>query len=359
MFILRILILLGALHGTFLGIAVFNKRKKSQSNLFLSLWIYALVYLLLNTYLYLAGIIPTHICFFFSIEFDLFLLGPLSYFYIKSLTDINFEFKKIYLFYLSPAAISFFAFIIYLTTDAALFTQYYNYALTSFVWASVFSLANIIILFKKRYGFYNWMITLERKIWIFSLIIISILSWIASVLLIIFAYSLVDSAAFKELMHAMIALNVAFVIYLLGYFSLLHPVIFVDEIDYDKKYPVKQFLTDEDTDQEYKRLKSVMEQQKAYIDIELTLGDLSALTRIIPPVRLSQIIRKHEEINFNEFLNTYRLNEVKKLLQNLANNKKSILELAFAAGFNSKATFNRVFKEKTGMVPKEFRRQSS
>jgi len=359
MFILKILILLGALHGTFLGIAVFNKRKKSQSNLFLSLWIYALVYLLLNTYLYLAGIIPTHICFFFSIEFDLFLLGPLSYFYIKSLSDINFSFKRIYLVHLTPAALSFLAFMIYLLTNAALFTHYYEYAYSTFVWCTIYSLASIIILYKKRYGFYNWMITLERKIWIFSLILLSILSWIASLLLIIFAYSPGDLTAFKDLMHAIIALNVAFEIYLLGYFSLLHPVIFVDEIDYDKKYPVKQFLTDEDTEQEYKRLKSVMEQQKAYIDTELTLDDLSALTHIISPVRLSQIIRKHEKMNFNEFLNSYRLNEVKKLLSDPENRQKSILELAFTAGFNSKATFNRVFKERTGLIPKDYRRQSS
>ncbi|MBN1799802.1 MAG: AraC family transcriptional regulator [Spirochaetales bacterium] len=359
MAVLRILILLGAVHGVFLGIAVFAKRRKSRSNFFLALWIFALVYLLLDTYLYLAGIIASHICFFLSIEFDLFLLGPFSYFYVKSLTDINFKFRRVHFVQLVPAVLSLLSFLVYLLTNSALFVHYYNYAFTSFLWATIYMVVCITVLFKKRYGFYNWMITRERKIWIFSIIILSIVSWVTSLLLIIFAFSPGNLIGFKDLMHTVIAMNIAFEIYLLGYFSLSHPVIFVDEIDYDKKYPVKQILTDEDTSQEYERLKSVMEQQKAYMDTELTLDDLSILTRIIPPPRLSQIIRKHEKQNFNEFLNSYRLHEVKNLLSDPENKHKSILELAFTAGFNSKATFNRVFKEVTGMIPKDYRRQGS
>jgi AraC-like DNA-binding protein len=357
--VLRIVILLGALHGIFLGIAVFHKRKKSQSNLFLTLWICALVYLLFNTYLYLAGIITRHIDFFFSIEFDLFLLGPLSYFYVKSLTDINFKFKKVYVLQLVPAVLAFMVFVCFLLTNADIIYHYYNYAFTAFIWSTIYLIVCTSVLFKKRYGFYNWMITRERKIWIVSITILSIVSWIASVMLIIFAFGPADLTKLKDLMHAVIALNIAFEIYLLGYFSLSHPVIFVDEIDYDKKYPDKQVLADEDTSQEYERILSVMKQQKAYLDTELTLDDLSVLTHIIPPPRLSQIIRKHEQLNYNEFLNSYRLDEVQKLLSDPEHKHKSILELAFAAGFNSKATFNRVFKEKTGIIPKDYRLQSS
>ena len=62
--------------------------------------------------------------------------------------------------------------------------------------------------------------------------------------------------------------------------------------------------------------------------------------------------------NFTSFLNGYRLDEVEKGLSDPAQAKTPILTLALDAGFNSIGPFNRAFKERHGMTPKEYRQQA-
>ncbi|WP_425289983.1 helix-turn-helix domain-containing protein, partial [Shewanella algae] len=66
---------------------------------------------------------------------------------------------------------------------------------------------------------------------------------------------------------------------------------------------------------------------------------------------LSKIINRAFQMNFNDFINRYRVEEVKKQLQNPKNASLTIMSLAYDAGFNSKATFNRAFKKHTGENP--------
>ena len=55
--------------------------------------------------------------------------------------------------------------------------------------------------------------------------------------------------------------------------------------------------------------------------------------------------------DFNDFINEYRIEELKKLLNDPKNNNFTLLSLAFEAGFNSKASFNRAVKKLTGKSP--------
>lgn len=93
--------------------------------------------------------------------------------------------------------------------------------------------------------------------------------------------------------------------------------------------------------------------QKQYQNPELTLTDLAKYLSTNPSM-LSKIINQSFEMNFNDFVNFYRVEEVKEKLQNPANASLTIMSIAYDAGFNSKATFNRAFKKLTGKNPKEF-----
>jgi AraC-like DNA-binding protein len=93
--------------------------------------------------------------------------------------------------------------------------------------------------------------------------------------------------------------------------------------------------------------------EKMYRNPELTLTDLANHLGTNPSL-LSKIINRSFSKNFNDYVNQYRVLEVKENLANPANAHLTIMSLAYDAGFNSKATFNRAFKKFTGDSPKTY-----
>ena len=60
------------------------------------------------------------------------------------------------------------------------------------------------------------------------------------------------------------------------------------------------------------------------------------------------------QMNFNDFINHYRIEDVKNKLKNGDHQHTTLLGIALESGFNSKATFNRAFKKSTDMTPKDY-----
>lgn len=106
------------------------------------------------------------------------------------------------------------------------------------------------------------------------------------------------------------------------------------------------------------KLLEFMKTGKPYLDEELSLQKLSLLIDISTH-QLSQTINQGLNTNFYKFVNAYRIEEVKKKLTDPEFEKYSILGIAFESGFNSKSTFNKIFKEETGMTPSEFKKSES
>jgi len=113
----------------------------------------------------------------------------------------------------------------------------------------------------------------------------------------------------------------------------------------------RQLLSDTEMDRLRSRLLTVMSDERPYLDPSLTLTDLTRAVGVNSTV-LSHLINKGFEKNFNDFINEYRINEVKSRLR--ATDDETMLAIAFESGFNSKATFNRAFKKFTGRTPKEY-----
>ncbi len=100
----------------------------------------------------------------------------------------------------------------------------------------------------------------------------------------------------------------------------------------------------------------LMKTQQPYIDCELNLQGL-ALKLNTSVHKLSQVINEHFRQNFFDFINSYRIEEVKKLLQDSKNNNLKVISLAYDCGFNSKSAFYTAFKKDTGTTPVEYRRK--
>jgi YesN/AraC family two-component response regulator len=101
-----------------------------------------------------------------------------------------------------------------------------------------------------------------------------------------------------------------------------------------------------------------MEKEKPYLNPTLTLFDLSEKTSI--PVRsLSEVINNSLNQNFYDFVNSFRIKESQHLLSDAATQSKTILEILYEVGFNTKSSFNQAFKKYTGTTPTQFKRQHS
>jgi len=70
---------------------------------------------------------------------------------------------------------------------------------------------------------------------------------------------------------------------------------------------------------------------------------------------LSQVLNRYAKKRFSDYINSYRIEEVIKVLNSPSLDGKKIIEITFESGFNSKSTFNNAFKKATGMHPIEFK----
>lgn len=104
-----------------------------------------------------------------------------------------------------------------------------------------------------------------------------------------------------------------------------------------------------------KKLNRFMETEKPYVNSELTLDMLSEVTEI-PPRHLSKVLNEGLKQNFFDYINRYRVEEAKTLLKSSMCQHYTILAVAFEAGFNSKSTFNLIFKKYTQKTPSQYRK---
>lgn len=103
-------------------------------------------------------------------------------------------------------------------------------------------------------------------------------------------------------------------------------------------------------------LRHLMSSQQPYLNPDLKLHDLAQLLNT-PPHILSNTINKELEMNFFEFVNRYRVEEFKQRVSSSDFKNYSFLAIALDVGFNSKASFNRIFKKETGITPTQYTKQ--
>ena len=100
-------------------------------------------------------------------------------------------------------------------------------------------------------------------------------------------------------------------------------------------------------------LLSYLEHEKPYLNPKLSIGDVASSLNCTE-TELSQLLNNHMNVNFANFINVYRVNEIKSRLSQENLSKYTLKALSEQCGFSSKATFYRVFKNVTGMTPLEY-----
>ena len=128
------------------------------------------------------------------------------------------------------------------------------------------------------------------------------------------------------------------------------PIAFDEErIEKESKGPQNK-----DWDEELRlKILVAMQEAKLYLEPELTLASLAKRLKVSSTI-VSSTINAAFGKNFNEFVNGFRISHFKQEIAKPENENITLLGVAYDCGFNSKATFNRVFKKAEGISPKEY-----
>jgi len=333
-----------------------------------------------------AGWYDTHdgfTSFMFYFPFDnVIFMGPLLYFYFLSLTNAEFKFEKKHRrHFLLPVAwlmLILTKFVIdysfhrpFQDIENAQYGTKGPFAdLDKNKWAGLITYTSffyylfVTIRSFKSYQLYvqeNFSATEEIRFnWLRN-----ILYAISAGVLIIFLFNLI--AQFKTYgnnsyifdWYAYIFLGIiTYYLSIAGYFAkprLLQKLHFTD--DEGSALPTEEIINEKEEMPELNswkvKLLAYMENQKPYLEPELTLSELAKQLNTNTSV-LSKVINDGTGRNFNDFINSYRVQEVINKLKAGEHETQTLLGIAYDSGFNSKATFNRAFKKITGNTPKVF-----
>lgn len=158
------------------------------------------------------------------------------------------------------------------------------------------------------------------------------------------------------------------VAYCISYFGLRQPTLFKVEYTVDEEEEsdpleaealnekdAKQRFTEEEAKRLEERLMLHMSEERPYLNPELTLGELSAQVNLAKH-ELTELLNVHIGKNFFTFVNEFRLKAVVRRLSNPDYDHLTIMGIANDCGFNSKSTFNSLFKQFTGKTPSEYKK---
>ena len=117
-------------------------------------------------------------------------------------------------------------------------------------------------------------------------------------------------------------------------------------------------LSDEQKEEYIEHIYAFMQTERPFLNAELTVQDLSKQLNISRH-HLTEILNNDIGKNFFTFVNEYRVEEVKRRLLDERFEHLTIVAIAFESGFNSKSTFNSIFKQNTGLSPSDYRKQKA
>jgi AraC-like DNA-binding protein len=376
---MQIVFYVGAIQGLLLSIALFSLKRNAFSNRLLgfltSSWaILLLVFALQGDGLYIKY---PHLYLVFDQLF--FLIFPLLYLHAKYLLSSQSKFRKRDLLHFLPFVLSIIAHIafflesgenkIFLIDNPTIYIRILEISANEIVAIQgfVYSILTLYLLKKYKLIIKDYEAKpIKKRIYLLQIaVIIILLSWIIGIIGLHLDYIGIH-LNFDYFSFSYLAL--VLIIYIISFASLGSMEIFKVEmsslnIKDDLKKPF--FITDQSgkvsddsiddplSSDLNDQLIAFMEKDKPYLNPELNLIDL-AKDLNINRNELSHIINTFHEKNFYEFVNHYRVNEVKRLMKEKNDENYKMISYAYEAGFNSKASFYRIFKQFTDKTPSEY-----
>lgn len=317
---------------------------------------------------------------FFVPFMQVLLIGPVVYFYTKSILNASFKISKNDYIHFLPAVLYGIYSLIIFVTDKLVLDDYYFYAdgrdkdlANWYQIAGLISMAFYLILSLRYY--FNYKKLLFEKV---SYADTLLFKWIQNFMIAFLAILILRVVFFitnpewgnfgSQFWHYIAFSFVFYYIAVTGYSNIIKQttlrnenlkVINVFEDDISVAKTTSKTNPTESSALKWKdELSSLMIQKKLFENPRLTLSDvaieLDTTTKII-----SSVVNSGFNMNFNDFVNHYRIEAVKEKLYKGEQTTSTLLGIALDCGFNSKATFNRAFKKSTDLSPKAYLDQLS
>ena len=363
---------IGAIQSLFFSMILLTKEHHSLSDKILRYWLLVLFLHIAANLIELMGYYEIYPHLIGSSSSLVFLYGPLLYFYAKTYVSDSFEFRKVYLLHLVPFLIYNLALIPFYIQSASYKLHYYQEVLTNdsplvavvalitkTLSIPVYLIWTSILLRKHQKNIAQYFSNLEK----IDLRWLKYLVWSMGAVTAIILLSAVVKVQtnFANAFHTEQYIFSAATLWVfgLGYYGLRQTPIFTNAAQLDRlkrvtaTTPKKSKLKPTDAERYKQSLFQYMDQQQPYLRSKLTLNQLADEVQM-PTLVLSQLLNEALDQNFFHFINGYRVEEVKKRLQNPKYKNLTILGIALECGFSSKAAFNRIFKMHTGVTPSAY-----
>lgn len=335
----------GLLHGFFLATyLLILDNKKSIANLLLAV-------VLIATGLRIGKSVVLN--FVANLEFQyillglglLLLIGPLLRWYTLAMTRSSYKLKPISSLALLPFCVVFFI-RFFATEDTFKEAQYGLYIFGGLLLGCYFHLALHILLswkilsqVKKEYPKENRTRAQDAIVnWLQKLLYVFVIIWISYML------NILDDEVPYIIGPILYSLGVYFLSYK-GYqlkISSLDGSVFKNE---DEQLGV------------YSKIVADIVKEKSYLTADITLASIGKKHGLTSQ-KTSAIINQYAKRNFNDFINSYRIEEAKNLLVNTEFYRYTISSIAYDVGFNSLSTFNTAFKKFEGITPSQYRKNN-
>jgi len=365
---------IGITQSFFAGLMIATKRNPQPADRILTAWLFLIaiemIFALVN-----ETIIPLY-----EFVFIPFTYGPLLYLYVKFLTIENLKFRWYYWLHFLPFIAVFTSAIVFhgrpvikldnfFATDPFLSFRLI-YGLSFYISITTYSIIAFVLIRRHEKNMRDLFSYKTTRITLSWLKVISISFYVTYVMVFIVGVYVIFKQELPYDPTIVSYFGLTFFAFAFSFYGIKQPGIFHQLYPERKismlKVAVKESnakyersgLKNVDAEKYLSRLLKCMETKKPYLDIDLTIQDVAESLNI-PRHYLTQVINEKLNKNFYQFINEYRIEEVKKLLEDQDYKKYTLTVIAYEAGFNSKSAFNSAFKEIVGMTPSEYREQQS
>ena len=353
-----VLTLMVIAQGLFAALILSTSKVNKLANRFLSLLLLSFSLWLIDSFYKVAEVYQQDPEFYFQPIFYSFAFGPLIFFYVKSITNSSFQFSKKDCIHFVP---------VLLQTGLYWFLTFQPYSYKLWFWETIhfpitYSLEfNLTLISMVIYLGFSIRLLVRYQKWLedqfseFSKIHLNWLKILLTIMLVLCVFWSIDLVLryFFDIYHVynFSEISLGFVILLLAYGGIRQSNI--SQVNFENKVPKTNLALDEIYEVLIEKIKKRMLNEKDYLNPTLSLKEFSQ--NLNKPSRtISKHINQGLGISFVDFVNQYRVEEVKVKIDSGQLEQFTLLSLALESGFNSKSSFNRIFKKLTKMSPSEY-----